>query len=356
MDGVVLLEVEDRGVGTSLIAEITNARIVELGVAGIRGLAKYADIPPATLHAVTKGKRVTGGYVHYKPSLKTLPNLARALGISEDEIAYLFTVVRLSGGGPLTTLVDVEKARDESLYEIHYKEDWLYEFAGMKALIPQVLYAIYYGGQDSQGRLAHPPIRELRNLSFTLNRPLSDLMRLYLDTHPTNRMFFDVGDLEREIERTYVGSTIQRMRERVPPMRRIAIKVAGRHIQSEPIKEGEEPALWLEETFIQGRNLLAFRIESDSMEGGTRPIFNGDLVIVDSGDKGHDAVPVIARLKDKRYVCKLLIDEGYGKNLVGTKSTPDDDIPFYIPSEKIEAIEGRVIEVRRSEAFSPRED
>lgn len=51
------------------------------------------------------------------------------------------------------------------------------------------------------------------------------------------------------------------------------------------------------------------------MEGGKRPIFDGDLVIVDRKDKGRDGTLVVARLKDGIYICKMLRDDGSGRSL-----------------------------------------
>ena len=333
---------------TPLVSRILDRRIDELGVRGVRGLAEYAGMSPATLHAVAKGRRARGGYVSYKPSLTTLPALARALDLKEEEVTYLFTVTQLAGRGPISNFISERVSKNKGLREDWANmnfEDWLFEFAIMRGLTPETLHAIFYGGQDGKGKLAQPPMSTLRTLALVTENPISKLMYAYLDDPNSNRMFFENEDADREAS----TALSYRLQDRTPPMRRIEVKIAGSTGVSTGLRE--EPPIWIEARRAKGRDLVAFRIQGDSMEGGKRPILDGDLVIVDRDNKGQDAVPVVARLRalGGMYVCKLLKDDQFGKGLFSLNTSHTNGTPSYIPIEEVEEIVGRVIEVHRLE-------
>ncbi len=92
-------------------------------------------------------------------------------------------------------------------------------------------------------------------------------------------------------------------------------------------------------------DLVAFKIRGDSMEGGKRPIYNGDTVLVDRGDKGYDTASVVARLTSGGYVCKTLKDDKFGVHLVSANSLYTNGTPPYIPQSEIDEIVGRVVRI-----------
>ena len=101
----------------------------------------------------------------------------------------------------------------------------------------------------------------------------------------------------------------------------------------------------VEESFVRGRDLIAFRIRGDSMEAGKNPIYSGDTVLVDRSDKGYDTASVVARLTSGGYVCKTLKDDKFGVNLVSANPNYTNGTPPYIPSLDIAEIVGRVVRI-----------
>jgi SOS-response transcriptional repressor LexA len=109
---------------------------------------------------------------------------------------------------------------------------------------------------------------------------------------------------------------------------------------------------WLEEGFVAGRDLAAFRIRGDSMEGGKRPIFDGDLVIVDLRRQRSRQHPGGRTPQDNGFVCKQLKIDKFGVNLVTLNADYTNGTPPYISESQIAEMVGRVVETRRSEAKS----
>jgi SOS-response transcriptional repressor LexA len=107
--------------------------------------------------------------------------------------------------------------------------------------------------------------------------------------------------------------------------------------------------VWVDAHVAHSRDLVAFRIRGDSMAMGPRPIFNGDIVLVDRNDKGHHGAVVVVRLATEGYVCKVLKDDKFGWKLVSTNPSATDGTPPYIGAEDIAEVVGRVIETRRLE-------
>ena len=330
----------------SPIATIVDRRVKELGLSGMQELAKRAGISYATFYNLARGRKRSGGVnVVYKPSLKTLPALANALGLREDEVTYLFTVVSddREFNHPHSPLY--ETIQTAMLQQYGMQEESLQEYAELNGICPEVLEAVFYGGKDSEGRLAQPPIGVLQAVALATGKSRVHFMALYAHHPDSNQMFFDKTDTNRE----HATALAYRMQDPTPFMESIEVRVAGRLSQEQKVNKSEELPLWVERRVARTKDLVAFRIRGDSMEGGKRPIFDGDLVIVDRKDKGRDGVLVVARLKDGSYICKMLRDDGSGRSLVSTNLTSTDSTPFYLPIEEVQEIEGRVIEVRRTE-------
>ncbi len=337
----------------SPISSIVDRRIEELGLRGFKEFAKRARIPYTTLYNIARGKRTKdGGYSFYRPSMDTLPALAQALNLREDEVTYLFTVVsddRESRSPDSPLYEDIEAAMIE---QYRLAEEGLGEYAQLVDICPETLEAVFYGGKDSEGDLAQPPVGTLQDIALATEQNWFYFMDLYADHPKSNHMFFSKSDVG-EMKQFYLSIRPGMNKRKQPNIRAFKILSIGPSSKLLRVAELQEPAeeIWLDENYVSGRNLSVFRVLGDSMEGGKRPIFDGDLIIINCDDKGRDAVPVVARLKDGSYVCKLLRDERYGRSLISTNPTPTDGTPFHIPLEEAETIEGRVVEVRRSEDF-----
>ena len=288
----------------SPLKPIINRRIKERQLKGIQELSSVAGIPYTTLYSIARGRRDGGIYNPYKPSLKTVQLLAKALDMHADEITYLYTVAEYDEhyeqNSPLFPLIQTEM-----LERYRLSDEGVAEFAEHEGLVPEVIEAVFFGGKDGEGRLAQPPISTLIDLGFALNQQRSRLMRMYAKNPNSNHMFFGTEDINKMASSDLLLKAVNRAGEAAgqPQMRHLAVQVAG--AGSQPAQEPQEH-LWLEESFVGHRHLAAFRIRGDSMEGGKRPIFDGDLVIVDCDDEGQDSTPVVAHLKNNGYVCKQL--------------------------------------------------
>lgn len=89
------------------------------------------------------------------------------------------------------------------------------------------------------------------------------------------------------------------------------------------------------------RNLVAFKVRGDSMCAGRRPICHGDIIIVNTEDKGHPGAVVVARLGNGEYVVKKVVNG----HLVSTNPEANGGPPV-IPLSEVAEIVGRVVEVR----------
>lgn len=101
----------------------------------------------------------------------------------------------------------------------------------------------------------------------------------------------------------------------------------------------------VEESFVRRRDLVAFKIRGDSVEAGKNPIYSGDTVVVDRGDKCYDTASVVARLNTGGYVCKTLKDDKFGVHLVSANTLYTNGTPPYIPQADIAEIVGRVVRI-----------
>jgi repressor LexA len=204
----------------------------------------------------------------------------------------------------------------------------LEEFADHIGMGRATLYALVRGRVSQVGTPIKPSFDTLVLLAKGLDRPLHQLVYMLDPDAP------GADEIPRDL----------------PIMQPVPIKTAG-WIGAGPdeYEEIDGEHIWVEERFARGKDLVAFRIRGDSMEGGPRPIFDGDLVLVNKKDKGFDGATVVARLDGGGYVCKLLKDDRFGKHLVSQNPNYTNGTPPYIPADQVEEIVGRVIEVRHSE-------
>lgn len=135
------------------------------------------------------------------------------------------------------------------------------------------------------------------------------------------------------------------------PVRELPVRVAGWcGAGPDQFDEVLDECVYIEEGFVRGRDLVAFKIRGDSMEAGARPIHSGDVVLVDRSDKGFDTAPVVARLVSDGYVCKTLKDDKFGVNLVSANINFTNGTPPYIPKADIAEIVGRVVRIIHDES------
>jgi len=104
--------------------------------------------------------------------------------------------------------------------------------------------------------------------------------------------------------------------------------------------------MWVEQSFANGKDLRAYLIRGDSMNGGSSPIKHGDIVLVDRLDKGSNNTPVVARLAGG-YVCKLLKTDDYNHIVRLVSANPEhlNGTPTAVTPEEALEIVGRVIRV-----------
>ncbi len=202
------------------------------------------------------------------------------------------------------------------------------------------LYALLRGREAKSGKWMKPSIDTLVLLSKALGKPLHELVYIIEPDAPG-------AELVRSL--TPSGMLMGEL-----PVRELPVRVAG-WCGAGPDQHEEvlDECVYVEETFVRGRDLVAFKIRGDSMQAGARPIYSGDVVLVDRNDKGHDTAPVVARLVTDGYVCKTLKDDKFGVNLVSANSNYTNGTPPYIPSSDIAEIVGRVVRIIHDEASTP---
>lgn len=169
--------------------------------------------------------------------------------------------------------------------------------------------------------------------SLVIGRKIGDkYIKPSLDTLTKLSLALEIP-VEQLIERLYPeGSFLTKKEVGVP----IIGYVGGGPSQLEEIEERTVPVR------VKGdaRHLVAFKVRGNSMCAGKRPICDGDIVIVNTEDKGHPGAIVVARLENGEYVVKLL------KNGALYSTNPEENGPPVIPLDQVAEIVGRVVEVR----------
>jgi repressor LexA len=213
----------------------------------------------------------------------------------------------------------------------------LAEFAKHFGIGRSTLYELVRGRSPSApSAWKTPTLETLILLAKALEKPLHEIIYLIEPNAPGAELLHS--------QQTKEGSS---------HMRELQIKVAG-WCGAGPDQNEEvlDECVCVEESFVRGRDLVAFRIRGDSMEGGKRPIYSGDTVLVDRGDKGYDTASVVARLTSGGYVCKTLKDDKFGVHLVSSNSLYTNGTPPYIPQSEIDEIVGRVVRIVHDDTAS----
>lgn len=102
------------------------------------------------------------------------------------------------------------------------------------------------------------------------------------------------------------------------------------------------------DSFLKG-DFLAFAVRGNSMCAGSKPICDGDYIIVNRSLTVSPGQRVVARLKDGSYVCKLYKANQPRPFLVSSNPDYENGIPSVIPAQEVDEIVGPVVEVRKPE-------
>ncbi|TFU26176.1 helix-turn-helix domain-containing protein [Thermus tengchongensis] len=188
----------------------------------------------------------------------------------------------------------------------------LEEFARRIGMSRGTLYYLVRGRQTKAGTWVKPSIDTIVALARALDVPTHEL--LY------------------RLEPDAPGSEL-RPETHVP----LLGYVGGGPSQLEEIADRTVPVRWRG----SARHLVAFRVRGDSMCAGKRPICDGDIIIVNTEDKGHPGAVVVARLANGEYVVKKMVNG----HLVSTNPEANGGPPV-IPLAEVEEVVGRVVEVR----------
>ncbi|NJK45477.1 MAG: hypothetical protein HC933_15450 [Pleurocapsa sp. SU_196_0] len=112
--------------------------------------------------------------------------------------------------------------------------------------------------------------------------------------------------------------------------------------QREPF---QHRSVCVSERLAQGKDLIAYEVIGDSMDGGKRPIPDGATVVVNTLDKGSSDQAVVARLRDGLMVCKMLKEDKFGSHLLSANPFYTNSTPPRIARDEIDEIIGRVVHV-----------
>lgn len=222
----------------------------------------------------------------------------------------------LNEGGPLNTYF-AAYMRQNGLTKL----EELAQRAGVGAT---TLYDLALGKKTASGTMIRPSLETLKRLAVTLSVPAHEL--LYV--------------LEPE---AYGREQIEEM----PAAVQIPVKVAGLAGTGPDQLTESDQEVFVEESLARGRDLVAFKIHGNSMEGGKQPIHDGAVVIVNQFDKSLDGFAVVARIQNDGYVCKkpLLGANGRLQQLVSTNLDYDDSEYRVIDPSQVQEVVGRVIRV-----------
>lgn len=198
--------------------------------------------------------------------------------------------------------------------------DTLDKFADKHGIGRTTLRNFVMGRQSPIGTWVKPELTTLIRLSKALNVPLFYLLeRLY-------------NDLDHEI---YMF-----------PSAPVVGWVGAGPGQDEAISEVALPLPL--DSFLKG-SFVAFAVRGNSMCAGSKPICDGDYIIVNKSLSVSPGQRVVARLKDSSYVCKLYRVDRTGRYLVSTNPDYENGTPSVIPAKDVAELVGPVVEIRKPE-------
>ncbi len=187
------------------------------------------------------------------------------------------------------------------------------------------------GCESKAGAWVKPSIDTLVNLATALDTPVHELLYIPIPDAP------GAEQLEELKAATIMTD---------PSVVRILMQVAG-WVGTRPQHSStvQERVVVIDAAFARGRQLKAFRICGDSMDAGTSPIHDGDLILVDTTDMGVNASNVVAQLVDGNVVCKVLKDDRCGRPLQSRNVDHTNGTPSAIPMDEVKQIIGRVVRI-----------
>ncbi|NJK46501.1 MAG: hypothetical protein HC933_21650 [Pleurocapsa sp. SU_196_0] len=196
------------------------------------------------------------------------------------------------------------------------------EFADHFDIGRSTLHNVMTGRQsDTTDKWISPSPTTLNRLAVALNLPAHEIYY---------RLFPNAPGAD-----TFTPSTVIR----VPVIGRVG---TGPN-DEEPL---ETPEVTVSRKDADGRDLIAYEVRGHSMSAGRRPIFDGDIVIVDAKQinpaSGH---AVVARLNDDSLVLKAFKSDKFGSRLQSTNAMATNGTPPYIPLENVAEICGVVVQV-----------
>lgn len=203
----------------------------------------------------------------------------------------------------------------------------LKEFAKYAGIGSTTLYNLVLGRVTESGVIVKPSIDTLVQLARALEEPVDKLLFMLVPDAPGAESWGDQ-----------------------PPARRFRVRVAG-WVGAGPEQFEEISGSWVvvEEDFARGKQLQAFRVRGDSMAAGKRPIHDGDIVLVNTLDKGYNTAAVVARLMDGRYICKMYREDHFGRFLVSANAAHTNGTPVSIKLSEVDEVIGRVVRIISSD-------
>jgi repressor LexA len=214
--------------------------------------------------------------------------------------------------GPFNDLISAHMKR--------HNLDTLEDFANVANVGRSTVYDLVRGRLTPQGNWVKPSIDVLVKLAQTLEMPAHELLyRLEPEAYGSNAF--------NTVEGYYVT---------------VAGYVGAGPGQLEPC---DTTTISVTPSFVSGKDLVAYIIRGDSMDGGKSPIKDGATVIVNSLDKGTSGQAVVALLEDGSMVCKLLKNDKFGYQLLSANPFYTNSTPPRILQNEIAEIIGRVVRI-----------
>lgn len=189
------------------------------------------------------------------------------------------------------------------------------EFADRFGIGRSTIYDLVRGRSD--GSISNPSLETISRLADALELPAHEI--LYLVSPQTRGAALTLGVSQVPV---YMAGCVGAGPEQLQEL---------------------DTHVFVEAEFARGRDLVAFKVCGDSMAGGKRPIYDGDVVIVDRNVEGELNQPVVARLVGDGYVVKRLRPGG-----ILDSTNPDfiDPEQALISPDRVAQIVGRVVRVQ----------
>lgn len=191
--------------------------------------------------------------------------------------------------------------------------DSVKEFADKHGIGRSTLYDLVRGRSD--GTISNPSLETISRLAEALDRPAHEILYLVNPDAPG------------------AAATISALQ--------VPVYMAGQAGAGPQQLHELEQQIFVEADFARGRDLVAFKVNGNSMAGGKRPIYDGDVVIVDRNIAPEINMPVVARLTGDGYVVKRLRP----RNILDS-TNPDFNGPHaLIAPDEIAQVVGKVVRV-----------